>query len=254
MEQKLKNIIEKTLKVTEPLVRASAPSDAKFVNVILGVYRVSFGTLRDIYYLSNNEDAGGNALALTRKMIEYGIAVEYMLWKGKEKMAEQFQKHLFKEIHDEIKFLESIGQNPAIQNKNLKLEVEDAEKNYESLSSNAKTRKSWAGISLEKMMKDLHTAKKLKDFDFSRISQAYVWGCRLNHVNPMVVKNYMEQEDTTIASGFYLQQALLVATLIHIRLTTRYIDEIRLINQSNDYQELADSISSIWNEILAIPD
>jgi len=103
-------------------------------------------------------------------------------------------------------------------------------------------------------MEDLHTAKKLKDFDFSRISQAYIWGCRLNHVNPMVVKNYMEQEDTAIASVFYLRQALLVATLVHIRLTTRYIDEIRLINQSNDYQELADSMSSIWNDILAIPD
>lgn len=254
MEQKLKNIIEETLKVTKSLVGASAISDTKFVNVILGIYRVSFGTLRDIYYLSSNEDTGGNALALTRKMIEYGITVEYMLWKGKEKMAEQFQKHLFKEIHDEIKFLESIGQNPATQNNDLKLEVEDAEKNYESLSSGAKNRKSWAGISLEKMMKDLHDAKKLEDFDFSRISQAYVWGCRLSHVNPMVVKGYMEQNNAVIASSFYLRQALLVSTFLHIRLTTRYIDEIRLINQSNDYKELADSIYSIWNEILTIPD
>src|SRR3989339_2046983 len=115
MEQKLKDILKKTLKVTEPLVNAGTSSDAKFMNVILGIYRVSFGTLRDIYYLSDNEDTGSSALALTRKIIEYGIAIEYMLWKGKEKMAEQFQTHLHKEIHDEIKFLKFIGQDPAIQ-------------------------------------------------------------------------------------------------------------------------------------------
>lgn len=249
MEQKLKNIIEKTLKVSEPLVNASSVSDAKFMNVLLGIYRVSFGTLRDIYYLSDNEDTGSSALALTRKTIEYGIAVEYMLWKGKEKMAEQFQKHLYKEIHDEIEFLKSIGQDPAVQNKNLELEVEDAEINYLSLNSKGKQRHSWAGICLEKMMVDLHTANKLGDFDFSRISQAYIWGCRLNHVNPMVVKNYLSQEEAHYASGFYLRQALLVATLFHIRLTTRYIDEIRLTKDVNDYQELADEISLLQKEI-----
>lgn len=170
MEQKLRDILERTLKATEPLVNISASSNTKFMNVILGVYRVSFGTLRDIYYLSNNEDTGSSALALTRKIIEYGIAIEYMLWKGKEKMAEQFQKHLYKEIHDEIEFLKLIGQDPATQSENLKLGVEDAEKNYISLNSSGKNRKSWAGISLEKMMEDLHTANKLEDFDFSRIS------------------------------------------------------------------------------------
>ncbi len=252
MEQKLKNIIEKTLKVTDPLVNVGAPSDSKFINVILGIYRVSFGTLRDIYYLSSNEDVGSSSLALTRKIIEYGITVEYMLWKGKEKMAEQFQKHLYKEIHEEIEFLKFIGQNPADQSGELKIGVEDSEEKYNNLNSEAKSRNSWAGISVDKMVEKLHEANQLKDFDFSRISQAYIWGCRLNHVSPMVVQNYMSQTEAVVASSFYLRQALMIATLFHIRLTTRYIDEIRLIKGVDDHKDIADEILLIWDDINAI--
>ncbi|MES2930779.1 MAG: DUF5677 domain-containing protein [Patescibacteria group bacterium] len=249
MEQKLKGILEKTLKVTEPLAGASSPSNANFVNVLLGIYRVSFGTLRDIYYLSNNDDTGSSCLDLTRKIIEYGISVEYMLWKGKDKMAVQFQNHLFKEIHDEIEFLKSIGQNPADQNDDLNLDVEDAEKNYNTLSPDAKSRHSWAGISVDKMVEILHEAGHLKDFDSSRIGQAYIWGCRLNHVSPMIVKSYMSKEEADVASNFYLRQALMIATIFHIRLTTRYIDEIRLITGINSYQDIADNLNLLEVEM-----
>lgn len=249
MEQKLKYFLEKTLKASEPLVNASAPSDANFVNVLLGIYRVSFGTLRDIYYLSSNDDTGSSALDLTRKIIEYGISVEYMLWKGKEEMAIQFQNHLFKEIHDEIEFLKSIGQNPSDQSDDLKLGVEDSEKNFASLNSDAKNRHSWAGVSVDKMVEKLHEAGHLKDFDSSRIGQAYIWGCRLNHVSPFVVKNYMEQEDSRIASSFYLRQAIMFAILFHLRLTTRYIDEIRILSDPNAYPELVADVLSIQTEL-----
>jgi hypothetical protein len=253
MEQKLKHIIKKTLEVTESLFAAQAPSDANFINVLLGIYRVSFTTLRDIYYLSNNEDTGGSAVALMRKLIEYVIVVEYMLWKGKEKMAKQFQDHRFKEIHDEIIFLKSIGQDPSNQSGDLKINVEHAIKNYNSLSKKAKGReRGWTGISIEEMMKKLYEEKRLEDFDFSRISQAYVWGCRLNHVSPTIVKNFMNKDDATVASNTYLKQALLISTLLHIRLTTRYIDEIRLISGEDDHEELANRVALIWNEISSL--
>ena len=91
MDQKLRELMERALKVTTPLAEAAASHDTKFLNVLLGIYRVSFSTLRDIYYLSLNDETGASALDLTRKIIEYGVTVEYMIWKGKEKMAERFQ-------------------------------------------------------------------------------------------------------------------------------------------------------------------
>jgi len=119
-------------------------------------------------------------LDLARKIIEYGITVEYMLWKGKEEMAEQFQKYFYTEIKYEIEFLKSIGQDLKEINEELKINVEDAEKQYGSLNSAMKKRKSWAGMSVDKMIEDLHSAGRLRDFDSSRISDAYIWGCRLN--------------------------------------------------------------------------
>ena len=107
MDQKLRELMERALKVTTPLAEAAASHDTKFLNVLLGIYRVSFSTLRDIYYLSLNGETGASTLDLTRKIIEYGITVEYMILKGKEETAERFQKHMWTEIHHELEFLKT---------------------------------------------------------------------------------------------------------------------------------------------------
>ncbi|KKW09436.1 MAG: hypothetical protein UY44_C0001G0001 [Candidatus Kaiserbacteria bacterium GW2011_GWA2_49_19] len=249
MDKKLRHLLEKTLQVTTPLAQAAASHDTKFLNVLLGIYRVSFSTLRDIYYLSSNEESGASALDLTRKVIEYGIAVEYMLWKGKEKMAEQFQEHLDVEMHHTLEFLKSIGQDLESQSTEFRTGVENAESRYLSLNSHAKERKNWAGLAVDKMIETLHAAGKLRDFDFSRIGEAYIWECRLNHVSPFVVRNYMGSEDGQIASDFYMRQAIMFAMLFHLRLATRYVDEIRTLSSSNVYPELAASVLSILDEL-----
>src|SRR3989344_9221070 len=177
MDKKLRHLLEKTLQVTTPLAQAAASHDTKFLNVLLGIYRVSFSTLRDIYYLSLNGETGASTLDLTRKIIEYGITVEYMILKGKEETAKRFQKHMWTEIHHELEFLKTIGQDMKSQSEELKVGVEEAEREYAALNSDAKKRKSWAGLSIERMMEAMTKAGHLKDFDFSRLSQAYAWGC-----------------------------------------------------------------------------
>lgn len=249
MDQKLKNLIERVLQTTTPLAQAGATHDTKFLNVLLGIYRVSFSTLRDIYYLSSSEEGGASALDLNRKIIEYGITVEYMIWKDKDKMAEQFQNHMCKEVHDEIEFLKSIGQDLSSQSEEMKIGVDRAENEYNALNSDAKKRKNWAGLSVEQMIKFLHDAGNLKDFDSSRITQAYIWGCRLNHISPFVVEKYMGPESGKIASDFYLRQAIMFGILFHLRLTTRYIDEIRILSKSNVYPELAKEVTFLLDEL-----
>ena len=95
----------------------------------------------------------------------------------------------------------------------------------------------------------MHTAGHFKDFDSSRIAQAYIWGCRLNHVSPMIVKMYMSGKEAEIASDFYLRQALAMATIFHIRLTTQYIDEIRLTTKVNKHENIATAVSLILSEM-----
>lgn len=249
MEKKLIELLERALKTTTPLAQMAAEHEAAFLNVLLGIYRVSFSTLRDIYYLALNEETGASALDLTRKIIEYSVTVEYMVWKGKEKAAEQFQKYLTVELHHEIEFLKSIGQDTAAQSEELKIGIEDTEHDYAALNANTKSRRSWAGLSIEQMIEALHTAGQLKDFDSSRIGQAYIWGCRLNHVSPFVVRNYMGPEDAKIASDFYLRQAIMFAILFHLRLSTRYIDEMRILSGKDVQQELANSVIALRDEL-----
>ena len=249
MDKKLQNLIERTLKATSPLAEIGASHDTKFLNVLLGIYRVSLSTLRDIYYLSLNEETGASALDLTRKIIEYGVTVEYMIWKGKEKMAEQFQEYMWVEVHHELEFLKSIGQDLKDQNEELKIGVNEAESKYNVLNSDTKKNRSWAGKAVDKMIEELHTAGQLKDFDSSRIGQAYIWGCRLNHVSPFVVQKYMGPEEARIASDFYLHQAIMFGILFHLRLTTRYIDEIRILSGLNMHKEIADDVTLLYKEL-----
>ena len=249
MDQKLKELLEQVLRDTQPLAETAATHDTKFLNVLLGVYRVSFTTLRDIYYLSSYENAGSSALDLARKIIEHGITVEYIIMKGKEDTAKQFQDYLYVQVHDEIEFLKSIGQNPADLNKELKLGANETEKEYDAPNQKIKKNKTWAGRSIDGMLEDLYNAKALGDFDFSRLGRAYIWGSRLNHPNPFVVRGYLEQEDQKATDEFYLRQAMFMAIVIHLRLTTRFIDEIRILSQQNIHQNLADKISAIYQEI-----
>ena len=249
MDQKLKELLECVLHNTQPLAEAAVTHNTKFLNVLLGIYRVSFATLRDIYYLSSYEEAGSSALDLARKIIEHGITVEYIIMKGKEKIAERFQNYLWVQVHDEIEFLKSIGQNQSDLDEELKLGVAETEKEYTALKEETKKDKTWGGRSIDGMLEDLSKVKALRYFDFSWLSRAYIWGSRLNHPNPFVVRGYLAQEDQKVADEFYLRQAMFMAIVIHLRLTTRYIDEIRILSQQNIHQDLADKISAIYQEL-----
>jgi hypothetical protein len=249
MEQQLRDLLERTLRATESLANAAAVGEGKYLNTLLGIYRISFTTLRDIYYLSPNEGTGPSILDLARKIIEHGISVEYMLWKGKEEKAELFQEYLAVQMHDEIEFLRSIGQEPSSVSEEMGIGVEENERAYTALNAETKKRKTWAGKSAEQMLIDLHDAGIISDFDASRVGRAYVWGSRLNHPNPMIVHSHLESEENRAADKFCSNLGILMAVSFHIRLATRLIDESRLVVNSNVYPEIAAEIEVIQTEL-----
>jgi Family of unknown function (DUF5677) len=249
MEEKLKILIEQLLRETVPLAEAAAVYDTKFLNTLLGIYRVSLSTLRDIYYLSANIDSGLSMLDLARKILEYMISVEFMIMKGKEDMATRFQDHLWVQAHQELSFLKSIGENPDNWQSDWKGGADEVEKLYSKLNHEDKKRRTWTGKSLEQMLEELCSNGSLKDFDNSRIGQIYIWGSRANHPNPFIVINYLGAEDKNSSNTFYSRLSLMAAISFHIRLTTRYIDEIRLLSGKKEYEDLAQKISAIWQQL-----
>lgn len=248
MDEKLKALLKRTLVATKPLAEAAAVADTKFLTVLLGIYRISFTTLRDIDYLASFEDTGADILDLTRKIIEHGISVEYMLWKGKEETAGQFQDYLTVQMHQELELLKAIGQDPATLSDDLQIGIAQTESDYAALDKRTRERRTWAGLDFEGMLKALKEAGAIKEADSPRLLSAYVWGCRLNHPNPFVTHGYLNPEEHDAANTFYVRLGITMALAIHLRLTTRLIDESRTAVGSNIYPELAEDIKGIQDD------
>lgn len=253
MDAKLKEILKETIDATKPLAEAAEVGKNSFLVVLVGIYRISFTTIRDIEYLSRFEDTAPSILDLTRKIIEYGISVEYMLMKGKEKMAERFKEHMIVEIHQEFDLFRNTGQDPATISEDHGVFVEENQKDFDALSKNLQKRGSWAGRSIDGMIEDLDNADALNEFDISRLLHAYVWGCRLNHANPMVTHSQFDPERIENANSFYLALGLSIAVAVHIRLTTRLIDESRLVKGLDIYDDIAESVAKIHEKLSALP-
>lgn len=248
MEQQLKALLERTLVATQTLAQAAAVADTKFLVVLLGIYRISFATLRDIDHLAGNEGAGPSILDLARKIIEHGISVEYMLWKGKEEMAGRFQDFIIPQMHEELELLKLIGLDPGTLTPDLQIGIEDTEKKYAALSENTKKDRTWAGVSFEGMLQALTTARAIQTPDSPRLLSAYVWGCRSNHPNPFMTHAYLDPEELLVADTFSSRIGIAVALAVHLRLTTRFIDESRLAVGSNIYPEIAAEVAAIQDD------
>ena len=253
MDDKLKELLKTTIDKTKPLAEAAEVSDSKFLIVLLGIYRISFTTLRDIEYISRYEETASSILDLTRKIIEHGISVEYMLMKGKEEMAERFQEYMIVQIHEEFELYRKTGQDPATISEEHKINVEENQKEFDALCKKVKDRKSWAGRSVEGMIEDLEKEAALGEFDISRLMHAYVWGCRLNHANPLVTHSQFDLERVRSANSFYLALGLSIAIAVHLRLTTRLIDESRLAAGSDIYPEITTEVGKIYEQLDSLP-
>lgn len=249
MEQQLKSLVERTLAVTQPLAEAAAVADTKYLAVLLGIYRISFMTMRDISRLALKDEAGPTILDLTRKMIEHGISIEYILWKGKEDMAGRFQDYLVVQMHEELELLKSVGFDPASLSAELQIGVEETEKQYAAIPAGIKKDKNWAGVNFETMLSNLTAAGAIQTTDSPRLLAAYVWGCRANHPNPFMTHAYLDLTEFSALETYSTRLGLLMALAVHLRLTTRLIDESRLAVGSDIYPEAAAALATIQGEL-----
>lgn len=253
MDEKLKEILKKILDTTKPLAETAEVGSTDFLVVLVGIYRISFTTLRDIEYLSRYEETASSILDLTRKLIEYGITVEYMLMKDKEERARRFKEQMIVDIHEEYELFRKTGQDPAVISEEHKTGVDENQKEFDALSKKLQGRGSWAGLSIEKMIEALDSVKALSEFDTTRLLHAYVWGCRLNHASPIVTHAHFDPEEIKNANSFYLALGLSIAIAVHLRLTTRLIDESRLVVGSDIYADRASVVSEIYEQLNSLP-
>lgn len=245
----IKTLMDKLLEATHSLAKShpTAEKDKFYIRVIEGIFRRNTFTFLAIRYLANNPPLADSAEVLTRKMIEDLISIEYMLLGDKEKMAKQFQDFIYIQIYQEIEQRKTLGYNiPSEEDmKKLLARTEKLKQQYWHKKSNSFMH-SWSGKSAEQMWHQLAKAKVFNDHDIKIILHGYTHGSWKNHPNPADTITYMTNDLRNENNQRSLMQATILSMFTFIRLTTRYIDELRQIKQEDVYEDVNKVVKEIF--------
>lgn len=248
--EKIKEFMDILLKTTNPLASSHPKVDKKYhyIRVIEGFYRRNTFTLLAIRYLTNQLVLADSASVLVRKMTEDVIAIEYMLLKGKEEMATRFQDFFYIQAYQEIGQRKRLGYDIPSKEEmaNLLERVEKLKPQFWHEKSNQFMR-SWSGKDFEQMLIEIAKAKVFQKHEINNILLGYTYGSWKNHPNPADIISYMTNKLRKESSHSALRQATILAIMCFIRLTTRYIDEIREIKQKNVYENINKVVKKVFN-------
>lgn len=245
----IKSLMDKLLKATKPLAEAHPKVNKKYhyVRVIEGFYRRNHFTFLAIRYLADAPALADSAAVLARKMTEDVISIEYILLKGKEEMAKRFQDFFYVQTYQEIEHRKRLGYEIPSEEEMAKLmeRVEKLKPQFWHKTSNDFMH-SWSGKSAEQMWVELAKKKVFRKHDIHSVLLGYTYGSWKNHPNPADVLTYMTNELRNTFSDSALKQATILGMMDYIRLTTRYIDEIRQIKQKNVYEDINKVIKEVF--------
>lgn len=253
--EEFKKLTDELLETTQSLAKSYPEKTNEFLKILVGIYRKNVFTLYSIRWLANQPMLSDSTLDLARSMIEDTITVEYMIANDKEKMAKKFQRYLWIQLHQVSEFMKTIGQD-ASKNE-LQIDTKKVDKKYQVVKKEfthyskvgATDLRSWTGRDVETLIKELSEKKALSEFDISRTSIGYVYGCWKNHLNPYDVASYLDSETHEISRNQAARQALVYGATCLIRLTTRYIDELRFISGKNVFNEVGKTVVELLQKM-----
>jgi hypothetical protein len=253
--EEFKRFVGELLDATQSLVKSYPEKTNEFLKILVGIFRKNVFTLYSIRWLANQPMLSDSTLDLARGMIEDTISVEYMIANDKEKMAKKFQRYLWVQLHQVSEFMKTIGQD-ASKNE-LKIDTNKVDKEYQKVKkefthyskSGESDLRSWTGKDMETLIQELYKKNALNEFDTTRTSIGYIYGCWKNHLNPYDVSGYLDNETHEIGRNQAIRQALVYGATCLIRLTTRYIDEIRFAGGENKYQETAEKVLAVLKKM-----
>jgi len=247
--KEIRDLMDKLLNATRPLAEVHPNVDKKYhyIRVIEGFYRRNHFTFLAIRYLADAPALADSAEVLSRKMTEDVISIEYMLLNGKEEMAKRFQDFFYIQANQEIEQRKRLGYEVPTEAEMSKLiaRVEKLKPKFWHEKSKSFMH-SWSGKSAEQMWVELAKAKAFGEHDIKVVLLGYTLGSWKNHPNPADVLTYMTNDLRAASSESSLKQATVLSMMDYIRLTTRYIDELRAIRQRNVYENINKVIKEVF--------
>lgn len=229
------------LKLTAPLIEGPNKLGTQYKKVLQGISRRSYFTLYSITGLAEDQPTADSILDLSRRLLEDMIAVEFIKLKGKEKMAQKFIDYMYVEMKDDMEFLIANGSSPSEDDlKSINEDFDRVKKQFER--KDGKMSHSWAECSVESMMEELLKAGIIKDLDRSILLQSYIMGNRKNHLSPLDVLSFWNQEARERNQEQSIDTGIMFSIVSYLKIVIEFAKE-----EGKD--DLVKEIEDIWNQL-----
>lgn len=248
MSDKQLDFFEKTkafLDVSYQLATGPNKRTSQFGQILESVFRKGYFTLQTIYFLAdharNNDDMrgafAGSILDLSRRVFEDMVYMEYIAVKDKDKYSKQFIQYSAVDFKEDMDFLLRSGS----QIDEVRQQV--INQNYGKVPSDLKTRRNWAGKSVEQVVDWFVENGKMTPAQKDMVLKIYIAGNRKNHTSPSDILNYETQELLSGSSINDMEMGLMVTHSCLIKIALRLIDEIEVSTV------MRENIKKCWDEI-----
>lgn len=223
--KQLQEAADKLVELVKPLFEEGLEGKvSEFLAFLQLVLRKDLMVLSAVRFLSQEPSFGDSALALSRKVIEDLITVEYMMMDGndKEGLTKKFHEFIPVQLHVEAEYLKSTDTNPSA----LKLDIKRVEEAYNKLPASVKRRRSWAGKSPDQMLDELSGSSRLDKTFLSRIAICYAFGNWKIHLNPYDIYGFYNNEMHSLSTSESTQMALAFTTINLVWMAQTYLQEL----------------------------
>lgn len=249
--KRFKPLLLQLLDVTHGLVTGPNTRHSQFAEVLEGTFRRDYVAALAILKLSEENDGrespfGETCMALTRRMLEDVVSIEYMLFKGKEKMAEKFKAFRDVELKWDLEYLQSA--EITLSEKTSQM-IEGRYRKAKELFRDGKdpqfwkNRRSWAGISTEQMITDLADAGVLSELEKTSMIHMHGTTSGRLHFSPSGVLEYIHEELFSSSNQRNLNLSVFIATSALSKLAMRFINEIEVDEKTRKV------VNDIWQEV-----
>lgn len=246
--ERFKPLLLRLLDVTHKLITGPNTRLSQFAEVLEGTFRRDYVATLAITKLS--EENGGHTspfgdicMALTRRLIEDVVGVEYILFKGKENMSEKFRAFKAVESKRDLEYLRSAEMPPSKEAQQIIEEnYAKARDEYFKSEKDLLNRRSWSGKSTEQMIDELAEADLLSDLEKRSMIHMYITTSGRIHFSPSGVLDFIHEQLFDNSNRRNLDLSAFIAASALSKLAMRLIDEIEVDEETrkavNDiYQE-----------------
>ena len=279
----------KLLTTTRQLALGPNTYKSLFARVVEGTFRRDYLTLYTMAYLARHGEPeelrafGSSCMDLSRRVLEDLIALEYMLYQGKEAHAKKFFDYYHIEAKQDLDFLEAggvtidqqfkatVGENyNRVKRRFLDSSSKAKRKGWSELAEFLKSqgkideqteqqieeeanrrysdaseqpRRAWAGLDTEAMVETLVHGRVINADEQRIIIESYTQGNRKNHFSPTDVSAFLYNDLYNVTSEGDLILSLIATTTGVTRIARIFADEFDIP------EETKRAIDEVWQTI-----